>query len=62
MKGVYEATRRLCSEGTNTVQMLKSKGGRQLTKDVEVKAWHTQGPEVTAEVKETDGETDERQH
>jgi len=36
-KGVYEATRRLCNEGPRKVGMMKSKEGRLLTKQSEVK-------------------------
>lgn len=38
MKGVYEATRRICNEGPRKVEMVKSKEGRLLTKEDGVKA------------------------
>lgn len=65
MKGVYEATRRLCNEGPKKVAMVKGKDGRLLTKEDEVKdRWREHFvevlkrpvPEVTAEV----GAGDER--
>ena len=37
MKGVYEATKSLYNEGPGKVRMLKSKEGRLLTKEGEVK-------------------------
>ena len=62
MKGVYEATRRLCNEGPKEVAMVKGKDGRLLTKEDQVKdRWREHFvevlnrpvPEVTAEVEET---------
>ena len=38
MKELYKATRRLCNEGPKKVGMVKSKEGRLLTKEGEVKA------------------------
>ena len=61
MKGVYEATSRLCNEGPRKVGMVKSKEGRLLTKEGEVKArWkehfmavlNRPVPEVATEVEE----------
>ena len=61
MKGVYEATRRLCNEGPKKVTMVKGKDGRLLTKEDKVKdRWREHFvevlnrpvPEVTAEVEE----------
>ena len=63
MKGVYEATRKLCNEGPRKAGMVKNKEGKLLTKDGEVKArWqehftevlNRQVPEVATEVEETD--------
>ena len=38
MKGVYEATKSLCNHRPRKVGMVKSKEGRLLTKEDEVKA------------------------
>ena len=38
MKGVYEATRRLCYKGPRKAEMVKGKEGKLLTKEGEVKA------------------------
>lgn len=63
MKGVYEATTRLCNEGPRKVGTVKSKEGRLLTKEGEVKArWQEHFmeilnrpvPKVTTEVEEPD--------
>ena len=63
MKGVYEATRRLCNEGPRKTGMVKNKEGKLLTKEGEVKArWQEHFkevlnrpvPEVATEVEETD--------
>ena len=62
MKGLYEATRRLCNEEPKKVGMVKSKEGRLLTKEGEVKARLQEHfmevlkklvPKVVAEVNET---------
>ena len=37
MKGIYEATRRLCNEGPRKAGMVKNKEGKILTKGGEVK-------------------------
>ena len=63
MKGVYEATRRLCDKVPRKTGMVKNKEGKLLTKESEVKArWqeHFTGvlnrpvPEVATEVEEPD--------
>ena len=63
MKGVYEATRRLCNEGPRKAGMVKSKEGKLLTKEDEVKArWQEHftevlnrpAPEVDIAVEEAD--------
>ena len=63
MKGVYEATRRLCNEGPRKTGMVKNKEGKLLTEEGEVKArWQEHFkevlnrpvPEVATEVEETD--------
>ena len=63
MKGVYEATRSLCNKGPRKAEIVKSKEGKLLTKEGEVKARWQQHfmevlnrpvPEVANEVGETD--------
>ena len=47
MKGVYEATRKLCNEGPRKAEMVKNKEGKLLTKEGEVKArWQEHFTEV----------------
>ena len=47
IKGVYEATRRLCNEGPRKAGMVKNKEGKSLTKEGEVEArWQEHFTEV----------------
>ena len=47
MKGVYGATRRLCNKGPRNAGMVKSKEGKLLTKEGEIKArWQEHFMEV----------------
>ena len=47
MKGVYEATRKLCNKGPRKAGMVKNKDGNLLTKEGEVKArWQEHFTEV----------------
>ena len=63
MKGVYEATRKLCNKGPRKAGMVKSKEGKLLTKVGEIKArWQEHFmevlnrpvPEVATEVEEAE--------
>ena len=63
MKGVYEATRRLCNEGPRNVGVVKNEEGTLLTKEGEIKTrWqeyltevlNRPVPKVATEVEETD--------